>query len=117
MDIQAIIFDFASTPDENVRAVLCTLRRRGYRLAASYACGACDATFERGRCASRETFLSAAKTLGVAPGECAVVESECERLSAAKDSGMTAIGIGKASACVYADICLGDFSELEDIFV
>ena len=116
MDIQAIIFDFEKAPDAEARAVLCTLRKRGYRLAASYACDACDATFERSGKSSREALLSAAEMLGVAPGECAAVESDCSRLSAAKENGMTAIGVGEASTCVYADICLASLAELEDIF-
>ena len=117
MDIQAIIFNFAKAPDAQTRMLLCTLRKRGYRLAASYACGACDAVFEREKDARREVLLSAAKKLGVAPSECAVVESECERLVSAKDSGMTAIGVGEAATCIYADICLGNIEELTDIFV
>ena len=117
MDIQAIIFDFSKAPCEEAKNVLATLHKRGYRLAANFVCDACDATFERKENASREALLSAAAMLGLAPGECAVVESECERLFAAKDSGMTAIGVGEASTCIYADICLGNISELTDIFV
>jgi len=116
MDIQAIIFDFSKAPAGNEREVLCTLRKRGYKLASSFDSGACDVIFERKEHASRETLLAVAKTLGVAPGECAVAESESDRLFAAKDSGMTAIGIGEAAACIYADICLGSFAELADIF-
>lgn len=117
MDIQAIILDFSKAPDARERGVLCTLRRRGYKLASSYACGACDVSFQRGDTANREALLAAAKALGVKPEECAAVESECARLCAAKENGMTAIGVGEASTCVYADICLGSFLELADIFV
>ena len=117
MDIQAIIFGFSKEPDAKMRDILCTLRRRGYRLATNYDCIACDVFFERNESASRETLLSVARLLGVSPSECAVVESECERLIAAKTSGMTAIGAGEAATCVYADICLGNIGELTDIFV
>lgn len=117
MDIQAIIFGFSKEPDLKMRNILCTLRRRGYRLAANYACGACDAVFERNERSGRDALLSVAKMLGVAPSECAVVESECERLISAKTSGMTAIGADEAATCIYADICLGNIEELTDIFV
>ncbi|MBQ9746435.1 MAG: hypothetical protein IJW21_06395 [Clostridia bacterium] len=113
MDIQAIILNFENAPDAKTRETLCTLRRRGYKLAANCACGACDVFFEGG---GRESLLAAAKALGVAPEECAAVESDCESLIAAKNCGMTAIGVENAQNCIYADICISDFSLLSDIF-
>ena len=117
MDIQAIIFNFSKAPDAAEREILCALRRRGYRLAANFACGYCDASFEIEEGKGREALLAAAQALGVEPTECAVVESECDGLRTAKESGMTAIGIGKAALCVYADVCLRKLAELTDIFV
>ncbi len=115
MDIQAIIVGFEKAPDTKTRETLCNLRRRGYRLAANCACGACDVFFEKGE-NLRESYLNAAKTLGMPPDKCVVVESTCERLLAAKDGGMAAIGIGAAQNCIYADTSIRNFSELADIF-
>lgn len=114
MDIQAIILDFEKAPDAKTREALCTLRRRGYRLAANCACGACDVLMKAG--GGRESLLAAARELGVAPSACAAVETSCEKLIAAKDCGMTAIGVQDAQNCIYADLCISDFSGLTDIF-
>ncbi len=116
MDIQAIIFDFEEAPNAKTRETLCKLRRRGYRLAANRACEACDVIFESDREDARGSFLRAAALLRVPPQTCAVVESVSERLVAAKDGGMTAIGVGGAQNCIYADTSVFDISELSDIF-
>ncbi len=116
MDIQAIILGFEKAPDVKTRETLVSLRRKGYKLAANYACGACDLFFEKGD-SLRDAYLQAVKTLGVPPEKCVVVESTCERLLAAKDSGMAAIGVGGAQNCIYADTSIRDFAELADIFV
>ncbi|MBQ7290853.1 MAG: hypothetical protein IJW76_03895 [Clostridia bacterium] len=116
MDIRAIIFDFEKAPDAKTRETLCKLRRRGYKLAANCACGACDVVFESGEEGERTCFLRAAELLHVPPHTCAVVECACERLLAAKDSGMKTIGVLNAKNCIYADTCINDFSELTDIF-
>ena len=116
MDIQAIIVDFEKAPDAGTRETLCKLRRRGYKLAANCACGACDVFFESNGEDVRGSFLRAAELLRVPPQECAVVESVCERLISAKDGGMAAIGVGGAQNCIYADTSIRDFSELADIF-
>ena len=117
VDIQAIIFNFPKTPDAGTRETLCTLRRRGYRLAANYEISVCDAFFPCRAEYKREDYLNTAKALGVLPGECAVVEGLCTSLNEIKNAGMTAIGMSEAMNCIYADTGISDISDLLDIFI
>ena len=121
MDIQAIIFgrDAVSNNernkelfgiDENVKKTLFKLQQRGYKLAAIEPKGN-----EKNACEA-DVLLSTAKTLGVPPHECAVVEDATTGIDAAKSNGMTAIGIGKAKNYIFADMCIREISELLDIF-
>ncbi len=122
MDIQAIIFsggavingakmrDFYSA-DENVKRTLWGLQQRGYKLAAIE-----ESEFDKDIGSTADILLSTAKTLGVPPYECAVVEDAESGIDAAKSTGMTTIGIGKAQNYILADMCIRDISELLDIF-
>ena len=117
MDIHAIIFNFPKAPDADERIVMCTLRRRGYRLAANFASGACDVFFGSSGMSKREEYLEIACKLGVPYDECAVVEGACDDLNEAKNAGMTAIGVGDAVNCIYADTGISNIADLLNIFV
>jgi beta-phosphoglucomutase len=59
-----------------------------------------------------EVFLLAAKKLGVAPEECAVIEDAQAGIDAAIAAGMMAVGVGTAASCVNAHLKLKDLSNL-----
>lgn len=63
-----------------------------------------------------EVFLKAAAKLGVAPGDCAVVEDAKAGIEAAKTGGMTALALfGDARDCGLEDYNLTSFSDLLNI--
>jgi len=62
-----------------------------------------------------EVFLLAAKKLGLTPNECIVIEDAQAGIEAAKNAGMTAIGIGKH--LTGADVTLEDTSALTSDFL
>ena len=64
-----------------------------------------------------EVFLKAAEFLGLEPDRCAVVEDAEAGIDAAKAANMTAIGIGPASRYRWTDIPIGQFSDLEGLFL
>ncbi len=59
-----------------------------------------------------EVFLCAAERLGLAPGDCAVVEDAEAGIEAAKAGGMLACAIGDACRSELADVTLARISEL-----
>ncbi|MGM9615797.1 MAG: beta-phosphoglucomutase [Oscillospiraceae bacterium] len=59
-----------------------------------------------------EVFLCAAKKLGVAPADCAVVEDAEAGIAAAKAGGMTALAVGDARESALADGGMDDIGEL-----
>ncbi len=115
MDIQAIILNLDGEPDRSTLDALFTLRSRGYRLAANKKINACDVFVEATE--KRDALLLAAQSLGVAPSECAAAQRDEQSIVAAKSSGMTAIGVGKAKNCVYADFSVNDVGELAELFM
>lgn len=62
-----------------------------------------------------EIFLKAAEFLGLAPGDCAVVEDAYAGIDAAKAAGMTAVGIGDAASYEKCDHTISDLYELIEI--
>ena len=63
-----------------------------------------------------EVFLVAARKLGVAPEDCAVVEDAKAGIEAAKAGGMTAFALfGDAKGCGLEDYDLSSFSDLLNI--
>ena len=113
MDIQAIILSFDTEPDKSTVDALFALRSRGYRLAANKKIGVCDVFVESPE--KRESLLLAAQSLGVSPWECSAAQRNEQSVVAAKSSGMTAIGVGKAKNCVYADFSVNDIGELAEL--
>lgn len=123
------------TPDEvdpSVRETLAELRRRGCRLALGSSSknarfilaqtgltDAFDAISDGNNIMNSkpdpEVFLKAAQFLGVAPGECAVVEDACAGIEAAKAGGMLAIAIGDAVCDERADYRLESFEQLLEL--
>lgn len=124
------------TPDSvapQVRQTLTELRRRGYRLAIGSSSkntrtilgntallDAFDATSD-GTNITRskpdpEVFLKAATFLGLAPGQCAVVEDACAGIDAALSGGMLAIGIGDAANYGRTQRPIAAFEELLGLF-
>lgn len=59
-----------------------------------------------------EVFLKAAEFLGEQPENCIVVEDACAGIEAAKAAGMTAIGVGEASAYARTDYSIQKFASL-----
>lgn len=106
------------TPDSvtrEVRDTLAGLRRRGYRLAVGSSSKNAKTILARTRLAEAfdavsdgtnisrskpdpEVFLKAAEFLGLAPGNCAVVEDAGAGIDAAAAAGMLPVGIGEAGA-------------------
>lgn len=115
MDIQAIIFGVDAVNTKNgvpsmSEKTFFQLQKRGYKLAAVE-------TVKNEKISSQsDILLGTARTLGVSAHKCAVVESAPFGIDAAKSSGMTAIGIGGAGNYIFADMCIGNISELLDIF-
>lgn len=123
------------TPDEvdpSVRETLAELRRRGCRLALGSSSknarfilaqtgltdafdAISDGTNIMNSKPDPEVFLKAAQFLGVAPGECAVVEDACAGIEAAKAGGMLAIAIGDAVCDERADYRLESFEQLLEL--
>jgi len=64
-----------------------------------------------------EVFLIGAKQLGVEPENCVVFEDAIAGIEAAKNAGMTAIGIGDANDLVGADYVFNDFTEISTEFI
>lgn len=63
-----------------------------------------------------EVFLCAAKKLGLAPADCAVVEDAKAGIQAAKSGGMTALALfGDAKGCGLEDYDLKSFADLLNI--
>lgn len=62
-----------------------------------------------------EVFLKAAEKLGMAPGDCAVVEDAEAGIQAAKAAGMTAFAVGDAKKSPLADFCLDKLSRLPEL--
>lgn len=115
MDIQAIIFgrDAVNNSfifEKQAKETFFLLQKRGYKLAAV------EHDDDQKALTEADILLGTAKTLGVPPHECAVVENAEVGIDAAKSNGMTAIGIGKAKNYILADMCIGEISELLDIF-
>ncbi len=115
MDIQAIIFGVDAVKEKNgtpdiFDKTFFQLQKRGYKIAAV------DIAKNEKIRSQSDILLGTARMLGVPARECAVVESEPFGIDAAKSSGMTAIGIGGAGKYILADMCIGDLSELLDIF-
>lgn len=106
------------TPDSvtrEVRDTLAGLRRRGYRLAVGSSSKNAKTILARTRLTEAfdavsdgtnisrskpdpEVFLKAAEFLGLAPGDCAVVEDAGAGIDAAAAGGMLPVGIGEAGA-------------------
>lgn len=118
---------------DEVRATLLALRERGYPLAIGSSSrntkrilkrigleGFFDAVAD-GTDISRskpdpEVFLVAAKKLGIAPEDCAVVEDAKAGIEAAKAAGMTALALfGDAKGCGLEDYDLASFEDLLNI--
>ena len=59
-----------------------------------------------------EVFLLAAKSVGVAPANCIVVEDAIAGLEAARRAGMKALGIGTRERLPNADIVVPDLSKI-----
>lgn len=116
-----------------VRATLNALRERGYPLAIGSSSKNTKRILERigldgffdavadGTDISRskpdpEVFLAAAKKLGAAPEDCAVVEDAKAGIEAAKAAGMTALALfGDAKGCGMEDYALASFGDLLNI--
>ena len=63
-----------------------------------------------------EVFLIAAKKLGIAPEDCAVVEDAKAGIQAAKAGGMTALALfGDAKGCGLEDYDLESFADLANV--
>ena len=116
-----------------VRATLNALRERGYPLAIGSSSKNTKRILERigldgffdavadGTDITRskpdpEVFLVAAKKLGAAPEDCAVVEDAKAGIEAAKAAGMTALALfGDAKGCGMEDYALASFGDLLNI--
>ena len=115
--------------DPKTRNTLAELRKRGYRLALGSSsknarfilsqvglAAAFDAIVDGNDIAKAkpdpEVFLKAAAALGLAPGQCAVIEDAAAGLEAAKAGGMLALGIGPAADCPQADARINELSDL-----
>jgi beta-phosphoglucomutase len=59
-----------------------------------------------------EVFLRAAKSVGVPPGNCLVVEDAVAGLVAARRAGMKALGIGTRERLPDADVVVADLSAI-----
>ena len=115
---------------EEVRSTLLILRERGYPLAIGSSSKNTKRILERigldgffdavadGTDITRskpdpEVFLVAAKKLGAAPEDCAVVEDAKAGIEAAKTAGMTALALfGDAKGCGMEDYDLKSFGDL-----
>jgi beta-phosphoglucomutase len=64
-----------------------------------------------------EVFLIAASRLGLAPGECVVVEDAQAGIAAANTAGMYSVGIGQDGVLSEADAVFPDFTEIRDSFL
>ena len=113
-----------------VRSTLLALRERGYPLAIGSSSKNTKRILERigldgffdavadGTDITRskpdpEVFLAAAKKLGAAPEDCAVVEDAKAGIEAAKAAGMTALALfGDAKGCGMEDYDLASFGDL-----
>ena len=118
---------------DEVRATLNALRERGYPLAIGSSSKNTKRILERigldgffdavadGTDITRskpdpEVFLAAAKKLGAAPEDCAVVEDAKAGIEAAKAAGMTALALfGDAKGCGMEDYDLASFGDLLNI--
>ena len=116
-----------------VRSTLLALRERGYPLAIGSSSKNTKRILERigldgffdavadGTDITRskpdpEVFLVAAKKLGAAPEDCAVVEDAKAGIEAAKAAGMTALALhGDAKGCGMEDYDLASFGDLLNI--
>ena len=116
-----------------VRSTLLALRERGYPLAIGSSSKNTKRILERigldgffdavadGTDITRskpdpEVFLAAAKKLGAAPEDCAVVEDAKAGIEAAKAAGMTALALfGDAKGCGMEDYDLASFGDLLNI--
>lgn len=124
------------TPDSvsrEVRDTLSGLRRRGYRLAVGSSSKNAKTILARTRLAKAfdavsdgtnisrskpdpEVFLKAAEFLGVAPGNCAVVEDAGAGIDAAAAAGMLTVGIGEAGAYGRTAYPIRTISDLLTLF-
>lgn len=119
--------------DPQVPMVLKALRSRGYRLSigsssrntktilAKTGLTDCFDAISDGTNITRskpdpEVFFKAAQFLGLAPGDCAVIEDAFSGVDAAKAAGMMAVGIGEAARYEKADCAVTQLQELLDIF-
>lgn len=59
-----------------------------------------------------EIFLTAAKGLGLAPEECVGIEDAEAGVTAIKDAGMFALGVGDATLLQKADVVVADLTEV-----
>ncbi|HEY0192860.1 MAG TPA: beta-phosphoglucomutase [Kofleriaceae bacterium] len=59
-----------------------------------------------------EIFLTAARALGVPPGQCVVFEDASAGVEAGVRAGMTVIGLGDPEVLAQADLVIRDFTEL-----
>lgn len=118
---------------DEARATLNALRERGYPLAIGSSSKNTKRILERigldgffdavadGTDITRskpdpEVFLAAAKKLGAAPEDCAVVEDAKAGIEAAKAAGMTALALfGDAKGCGMEDYDLASFGDLLNI--
>ena len=118
---------------DEVRSTLKALRERGYPLAIGSSSKNTKRILERigldgffdavadGTDITRskpdpEVFLVAAKKLGAAPEDCAVVEDAKAGIEAAKAAGMTALALfGDAKGCGLEDYDLSSFGDLLNI--
>ena len=116
-----------------VRSTLSTLRACGYRLAigsssknttfilsrlglGDFFDAVADGTDITRTKPDPEVFLIAARKLGLAPADCAVVEDAKAGIQAAKAGGMTALALhGDAEGCGMEDYDLTTFSDLLNI--
>lgn len=116
-----------------VRSTLNALRERGYPLAIGSSSKNTKRILERigldgffdavadGTDITRskpdpEVFLVAAKKLGIAPEDCAVVEDAKAGIEAAKAAGMTALALfGDAKGCGMEDYDLASFGDLLNV--
>lgn len=122
-----------SSVADDVRAVLHTLRERGYRLSVGSSSKNTKAILARtqltdafdavsdGTNISRskphpEVFLKAAQFLGLEAERCAVVEDAHAGIDAAKAANMVAVGIGPAADYEQTDYPISTFSALEKLF-
>ena len=62
-----------------------------------------------------EVFLKAAQFMGVDPADCIVVEDAEAGITAAKEAGMYAVGIGEAAGYSETDLGIKDMREIQHL--